>query len=101
MAASIEGDWDATKVHCGCGYHAVWKVTAGGTGDDEITVVEQPGAACCGGVPNCFLKTHKMKKVGDGERKGTLGFKPIKLSKRSDTELYHVTTDGPMVMVRK
>ena len=44
---SIEGDWTAEKVHCACGYHAVWKVSYGGTGDSEITVTEQPGAACC------------------------------------------------------
>ena len=98
-AVSIEGDWNATKEHCGCGYKAVWKVQLNG-GDDDITVTEQPGAACCGGVPNCFLKTHKMKKVNEGEWKGTLGFKPIKLSKRSEGKLYHVTTDGPMIMVR-
>ena len=97
---SIEGDWNATKEHCGFGYKAVWRVSYGGMGDDEITVTEQPGAACCGGVPNCILKTHRMKKVQDGEWKGSLGFKPIKLTKTSDAELYHVTTDGPMIMKR-
>ena len=100
MPMSIEGDWNATKVNCGCGYHAVWRVAYGGTGDEEITVTEQPGAACCGGVPNCFLKTHNMTKSGEGEWKGTKGFKPIKLTRTSDSELYHITTDGPMRMTR-
>ena len=94
----IEGDWNATKEHCSCGYKAVWRVAL--DGDDGITVTEQAGAACCGGVPNCFLKTHKMKKVDDTHWKGTKGFKPISLEKRSDNELYHHTTDGPMVMKR-
>ena len=41
-----------------------------------------------------------MKKTKAGEWKGTLGFKPIKLTKTSNSELYHVTTDGPMIMTR-
>ena len=98
--SNIEGDWNATKTGIfACGYKAVWKVTYQGS-EDEIVVQEQQGSQCCGGVPNCFLKTHKMKKVEEDTWKGTLGFKPIKLVKKSDTECYHVTTDGPMKMVR-
>ena len=96
----IQGDWEATKVHCACGYHAVWTVTPVGEGWDEITVVEQPGAGCCGCVPNPCRKTHKMKRTADDEWKGRLGGKPIMLSKTSDKELRHMTTDGPMVMTR-
>ena len=41
---SIEGDWNARKAHCGCGYQAVWKVTYVGAGDEEITVNQlEPG----------------------------------------------------------
>ena len=96
--ASIEGDWSATKENCGCGYSAVWKVTV--VDEDNIVVTEQMGAKCCGGVPNCFLKTHNMKKSGEGTWSGTKGFKPIKLEVRSNNELYHVTTQGPMIMKR-
>ena len=96
--ADIEGDWNATKEHCACGYHGVWKVAI--DGKDAITVTEQPGAACCGGVPNCFLKVHRMNKVDGTHWKGSKGFKTISLEKRSNNKLYHVTTDGPMVMTR-
>ena len=94
----IGGNWDARKQHCSCGYEAVWTVTPV-DGWDEIKVEEQAGAKCCGCVPNCFLKTHKMKRDGD-EWKGRLGGKPISLKKTSENELAHMTTDGPMVMTR-
>ena len=98
--SDIEGDWNAVKQGpCACGYRAVWKVTIDDA-NDGIIVKEQPGAQCCGCVPNLILKTHKMKKEGDGVYKGSLGFRPIKLEKRSNNELYHVTTDGPMIMTR-
>ena len=98
-APGIGGNWDARKEHCSCGYQAVCKVTPV-DGWDEITVEEQPGANCCGGVPNCFRKAHRMKKSGVDEWKGRLGCKPISLKKVSEKELKHVTTDGPMVMTR-
>ena len=44
---SIEGDWNATKEHCGCGYHAVWKVSYKEGSDEEITVTEQVGSVHC------------------------------------------------------
>eukprot|EP00316_Scyphosphaera_apsteinii_P010561 CAMPEP_0119309790 /NCGR_PEP_ID=MMETSP1333-20130426/16800_1 /TAXON_ID=418940 /ORGANISM="Scyphosphaera apsteinii, Strain RCC1455" /LENGTH=72 /DNA_ID=CAMNT_0007313829 /DNA_START=127 /DNA_END=345 /DNA_ORIENTATION=- len=68
--------------------------------DKSIVVKEQPGSHCCGCVPNICLKTHNMAKVDDGKWAGRLGFKPIKLEKRSERELYHLTTDGPMIMTR-
>ena len=99
--SDIEGDWNAVKTGiCACGYTAVWKVAVDNE-NDGIIVKEQMGAKCCGCVPNPVLKTHKMKKAGDGVYQGTLGFKPIRLEKRSDKELYHVTTDGPMIMTRE
>ena len=51
-------------------------------------------------VPNCCRKTHKMTSTGPGTWAGKLGGKKITLTKVSDTELMHVTTDGPMRMTR-
>ena len=96
----IEGDWEARKLYCTCGYHAVWTVSSLGDSWEQIKVVEQPGAHCCGCVPNPCRKTHKMKRTGDDEWKGRLGGKPIALSKTTDKELRHMTTDGPMIMTR-
>ena len=93
----LDGEWQATKHHCACGYQATWVLEEKG---DELTFTEQRGSHCCGGVPNCFLKTHRMKKVEDGVWKGRLGFKPIEVKVVSDSELYHLTTNGPMKMVR-
>ena len=93
----IEGE--ARKLHCACGYHAVWTVSPLGSWE-EIKVVEQPGAHCCGCVPNLCRKTHKMKRTGDDEWKGRLGGKTIALSKTTDNELRHITTDGLMIMTR-
>ena len=82
-----------------CADRAVWKVTV--EADDAIVVAEQRGASCCGGVPNCFLKTHKMTRVDENTWSGTLGCKPITLTRKTDTECYHITTDGPMIMTRE
>ena len=42
-----------------------------------------------------------MKKASDGESyEGRMGGKPIKLKKQDDGSLYHLTTDGPMIMKR-
>ena len=57
----LEGDWDASKEHMACGYTAVWRITV--KDEENIVIKEQPGSHCCGCVPNCFLKTHHMKKV--------------------------------------
>jgi hypothetical protein len=54
----IEDNWNATG---NCGYTAVWHISI--KDDESIVVKEQPGAKCCGCVPNPNLKTHKMKKV--------------------------------------
>ena len=95
--AGIDGEWDARKLHCACGYEATWMVREDG---DTLTVTEQPGAKCCGFVPNCFRKTHRMQAAGANEWRGRLGGKNIKLVKVSDTELEHQTTDGMMQLTR-
>ena len=96
----IQGDWKAEKMHCACGYHAIWTVTPDNEKWDAITIKEQPGAGCCGCIPNPCLKTHKMTRTGECEWKGRLGGKTIALRKTSDAELRHMTTDGPMIMTR-
>ena len=95
---SIEGNWNAQKLHCSCGYTAIWTITM--SSDSNIVVKEQPGSRCCMVVPNLFLKTHNLKKVEEGKWEGKLGFKPIRLEVKSDKELYHLTTDGPLIMTR-
>ena len=60
----ISGEWDSRKDCLSCGYRGVWEITENG---DEMIVKEKPGAICCFFVPNCFLKTHHMKKVEDNK----------------------------------
>lgn len=47
---SIEGDWQATKEHCGFGYTAVWTIAV--EDDGTVVVSENWGSYCCGCVPN-------------------------------------------------
>ena len=67
---------------------------------DELVVKEQSGSYCCLFVPNCFPKTHHMKKVGEGKWQGTSGCKTISITKISDDELSHLTTDGYFTLTR-
>lgn len=97
-AAALEGVWEARKVGaCAWGYRARWVVTAEG---DALTVAEQPGSGCCGCVPNCILKTHRLSRASEREWRGTLCYKPVGITVKSDDELSHMTTDGLMVMTR-
>ena len=100
---SIEGAWHATMdpsapCACGCGYTGTWRISA--VDEETIIVKEDCGSHCCGCVPNPCPKCERMRQVGDGEWAGTLGCKPVQLKRRSDTELYHLTPDGPMIMTR-
>ena len=99
---SIEGDWQATKEHCGCGYTGVWTVAV--ADNDAVVVSENCGSHCCGCVPNCFPKrgplAHRMAKESDNVWSGRMGGKPIRLAKNDDGTLSHMTTDGPMIMTR-
>mmetsp|Transcript_45379 Transcript_45379/g.113782 ORF Transcript_45379/g.113782 Transcript_45379/m.113782 type:complete len:116 (+) Transcript_45379:122-469(+) len=97
---SIAGEWHSTPASdqmCGCGYQAVWIITESG---DEVVAKEQPGSKCCFFVPNPFPKTHRMKQAEPGKWEGSLGWKKISLTRVSDTELRHWTTDGPFVLRR-
>ena len=94
----ISGEWDSRKDCLSCGYRGVWEITENG---DELIVKENPGAICCFFVPNCFLKTHHMKKVEDNKWEGTLGCKTVSLTIISDTELSHLTTDGYFTLTRR
>mmetsp|Transcript_8098 Transcript_8098/g.11775 ORF Transcript_8098/g.11775 Transcript_8098/m.11775 type:complete len:114 (-) Transcript_8098:947-1288(-) len=97
---SIDGSYDARKEYCAFGYQAVWLIT---TWDDELTAVEQKGSKCCLFIPNCFRKTHRMKKVREGYWEGTLGMKKISITQIPDrpNELRHATTDGLMRLTRR
>jgi len=99
---SIEGDWQATKEHCGFGYTAVWTIAV--EDDGTVVVSENWGSYCCGCVPNCFPKrgplAHRMTKESDNIWTGRMGFKPLRLDKNDDGTLSHMTTDGPMIMRR-
>ena len=99
--SSIEGEWSAQPAPehwCGCGYTGTWTITA--VDEERITVSEHCGSHCCGCVPNPCPKTERMRRVGDGEWTGTLGFKPVSIKTRTDAELYHMTPDGLMIMAR-
>ena len=65
-------------------------------------MVEQAGARCCFIVPNCFLKTHVMRPdpEAEGVWKGKKAWKPVAITKVSDDELHHLTTDGLFIMKR-
>ena len=99
---SIEGDWRATKGHCGCGYTGVWTVAV--ADDGAVVVSENCGSHCCGCVPNCCPKrgllAHRMGKESENVWSGRMGGKPLRLAKNDDGTLSHMTTDGPMIMTR-
>jgi len=97
--ADLNGDWNARKLHCAAGYEAVWRIEMS-EGDEKLTITEQKGAKCCFCVPNLFLKSHFMEKSGENTWEGRLGFKKIAITKVSDDELDHLTTDGMMKMTR-
>ena len=46
---SIEGDWNAKKVHLNCGYSSVWNVKV--LDEKRIVVSEHWGSYCCGCGP--------------------------------------------------
>ena len=97
----INGDWDQTKA---C-YKGVWRIEVQ-EGGEAITIVEQPGSYCCGCVPNCIRKRHKMKREAGSswgvnyQYKGKLGGKTVCIEIVSATKIKHLTTDGLMIMTR-
>ena len=93
----LNGDWNSRKKYCSCGYKGIWRITVNG---DEMTVQEQPGAHCCFFVPNCFRKTHHMMKKDENKWVGNLGCKRISITRISDNELEHWTTDGAFILTR-
>ena len=100
---NIEGDWNAKKVYLNCGYTSVWNVKV--LDEQRVVVSEHWGSYCCGCVPNLCPKRgifayHMEKKKGSDSWTGWKGGKPIKLTIKTDNELYHLTTMGPMVMTR-
>ena len=97
--SELSGDWDSRKNHCSFGYKAVWEISE--IGHDQLTVKEKPGAHCCFFVPNCILKTHHMEKVEENKWQGTSGCKTVSITKISDTELAHMTTDGLCTLTRR
>ena len=96
---SIEGDWQATKEHCGS-----VSLLCGLLPEDDGTVVvsENWGSYRCGCVPNCFPKrgsiAHRMTKEGDNVWTGRLGFKPLRLDKNDDGT--KINDGRPMTMRR-
>ena len=100
--SSIEGDWRAKKQHMNCGYAATWTVTS--VDEGKIVVSEHCGSRCCGCCINPCPKTgplaHHMTKETDESWAGRLGGKRIQLTRQPDGTLYHLTTDGPMIMTR-
>jgi len=99
---NIQGDWQATKEHCGCGYTGVWTVTV--SDDSTVVASENCGSHCCGCVPNCVPKrgpfAHRLTKESNNVWSGRMGCKPIRLTLEDDGTLRHLTTDGPMIMTR-
>ena len=93
----ISGKWNSRKDCCSFGYKGVWEITENG---DDLIVKEQPGSSCCLFVPNCFPKTHRMKKVEDRKWEGTSGCKTVSITIISDAELSHLTTDGYFTLTR-
>ena len=65
LEPDISGAYNAQKVdYCACGYAAVW-VVRHDRESGTVSVEEQAGSHCCGGVPNCFLKKHIMTREDD------------------------------------
>ena len=93
----ISGEWNSRKNCCSFGYKGVWEILENG---DELIVQEQTGSHCCFFIPNCFPKTHHMKKVEEGKWEGTSGCKTVSITIISDTELSHKTTDGYFTLSR-
>ena len=94
----ITGEWDSRKNCCGMGYNGVWDITENG---EEIIVKEMPGSRCCIFVPNCIPKTHHMKKINENKWQGTYGCKTVSITRISDNELSHRTTDGYFTLTRR
>ena len=95
---NISGEWDSQKDCCACGYRGVWTITEN---ENELTVKENPGSYCCLFMPNCFLKTHYMKKIDEDKWQGTCGLKTVSITKISNTQLAHRTTDGHFTLTRR
>ncbi len=96
---SLTGAWTAeVVVGAACGYLGVWVIEEDG---GRVTCSEQPGSGCCGFMPNCFLKIHRMEKVAEGRWEGTLCMKPLVLERQGPDELVHRTTDGVLKMTRR
>ena len=96
----INGLWSSSKA---C-YKGVWLVEVA---DDQktLTIKEQTGQ-CCGCIPNCIKKTHKMKQESGTTwgmsytYKGRLGGKTVALGIVSENKMNHMTTDGLMTLTR-
>ena len=96
---SLAGAWTAeVEAGAACGYLGVWVIDED---DSGVTCSEQPGSGCCGFMPNCILKIHRMEKVAEGRWEGTLCMKPVVLERRGPGELVHRTTDGVLRMTRR
>ncbi len=100
--SSIDGEWSARRVYLNCGYTSVWTITT--VDESQLVVSEQCGSHCCGCVlspcPKRGVLAHRMHKVDSDSWAGTLCGKPLKLTRKDDSELHHLTTDGPMIMTR-
>ena len=96
-AFQISGEWNSTKNHCSFGYHGVWEIAENG---DDIIVKERPGSYCCLFIPNCFPKKHYMKKTEENKWQGSSGCKTVSITRISDTQLEHLTTDGLCTLTR-
>ena len=96
----INGLWNSSKA---C-YKGVSLVEVAEDGK-SLTIKEQKGQ-CCGCIPNCIMKTYKMKQESgkifgiNYTYKGRLGGKTVCLEIISPTKMRHLTTDGLMTLTR-
>merc|ERR1712227_966607 len=93
----LSGEWNSHKEHCSFGYQGVWEIREN---REDLVVREIPGSKCCFCVPNCFPKTHRMKKINENEWRGTCGWKTVSITRISDNKLSHMTTDGLFTLTR-
>eukprot|EP00729_Bicosta_minor_P028021 gene28021-2389_t len=88
----LDGLWDARKHNCAMGYTAQFMIATGA--DGSITISEQPGAHCCGCMPNCFGQTMTILKVSEGEYSSKYYGRTVKATVISDNEILFNGTDG-------
>ncbi len=96
----ITGIWRSSKA---C-YNGSWFVDVADDGE-SLTIAER-SSTCCGCVPNCIKKKHRMQKESGSllginyTYKGTYCCKTVCLEIVSSTKMKHLTTDGLMIMTR-